>query len=118
MDNKMGLSNLKFIDEDGNEKEIASGVAEIGVDISNKEDASVDGMFLSDGEVTFDISDTLIKKYHRKKKGKRYLPYYVEEYLLFDDFKHKVFGIKGKYKKYRKVGSKKYYDNKICIKKW
>ena len=75
MDNKMGLSNLKFIDEDGNEKEIASGVAEIGVDISNKEDASVDGMFLSDGEVTFDISDTLIKKYHRKKKGKRYLPY-------------------------------------------
>ena len=118
MNNKTGLSNLKYIDEDGNVQDIASGVPEIGVDISNKEDASVDGMFLSDGEVTFDIPDILIKKYHRKKKGKRYLPYYVEEYLLFDDFKYKVFGIKGKYKKYRKVGSKKYYDNKICIKKW
>lgn len=118
MNTKNDLSTLKFIDENGNEQEIASGCIECGIDISEKESEIVEGMMLSNGELTLDISDTLVRKYHRKRKGKRYLTYYVEEYLLFDDFKHEVFGIKGKYKKYRKIGSEKYYDNKICVKKW
>ena len=81
MNSKINLSNLRFIDEIPKQlKELGSGCIIYG-------------------------EDTL-KKYHRKKKGKRYLPYYVEEYLLFDDFKYKVFGIKGKYKKYRKIGEK------------
>lgn len=107
MNTKIGLSNLKFIDADGNEKEIESGVIECGVDMGDKESESVEGIFLSDGELSINVSNQIIKKYHRKRKGKRYLVYFCEEYYLFDDFKSKVFGTKIKYKKYRKLGSRK-----------
>lgn len=106
MNTKLGLSNLKFIDEDGSEKDIASGVIECGIDITSQKDKSANGLFLVDGEVSINISNATIKKYHRKRKGKKYLVYYYEEYSLFDDFQNKVFGKKIKNKKYRKIGGK------------
>lgn len=107
MNTKIGLSNIKIIDKDGNEKELATGVVECGVDTGNKESETVNGIFLSNGELSIDISNKTIKKYHRKRKGKRYLVYFYEEYSLFDDFKSKVFGEKIVHKKYRKLGSDK-----------
>lgn len=73
-------------------EKIELGVIECGVDMGDKESESVEGIFLSDGELSIDISNQIIKKYHRKRKGKRYLVYICEEYSLFDDFKSKVLG--------------------------
>ncbi len=112
MNNKIRLSNIKFIDENGNEKELSSGIVECGVDIGNKESESANGIFLSDGELSIDISNKMVKKFHRKRKGKRYLIYSYEEYSLFDDFKSKVFGAKIKYKTYKKLGSNKNISKK------
>lgn len=104
---KFGVSNLKYLDKDGNEYDMTSvKELDIGVDASNEESKNINEIFLiNDGTLSFDITDVPLKKYHRKRKGKRYLTYYYEEYSLFDDFKNKVFGTKIKSKKYRKLGS-------------
>lgn len=104
-DGKIGLSNLKIITEDGRELEVGK-CENVSIDFAKEEsDYNLDSiMCISSGEVSFDISDNIIKKYHRKRKGNRYLIYYTEEYRLFDDFIYKVFNRKLKYKKYKKVG--------------
>lgn len=75
----------------------------MNVDTSNKESKNVNGIFLSDGESSFDLSNIMIKKFHRKRKGKRYLVYFYKEYSLYEDFIINVFGAKI-YKKNRKLG--------------
>ena len=105
MNTKLEMTNLKIIGEDGNETDIASSVVECVVDIGNGESESVSGIFLGNEKLTINISDATIKNFHRRKKRKRYLIYFYEEYSLFDDFKNKVFGEKIKHKKYRKIGS-------------
>ena len=73
----------------------------------NVNDKNVNGIFLANNEISIDISNISIKKYHRKRKGKRYLIYYYEEYSMFDDFIFKVFDRNHKkYKKYKKLGGK------------
>lgn len=105
LDNIAQTKNL-FLIEDGSPVKIGN-VSSIDMDTSIQENPHSDYMVLSDGSLTIDISDISISKYHRKRKGKRYLIYRCEEYKLFDDFKSKVFGVKMNYKKLRKLGKSK-----------
>lgn len=83
---KIGLSNLKIITKDGRELEVGK-CENIGIDFSDSEhDEFVeDFKLLSDNNgITFESNINFTKKYHRKRKGKRYIITYYEQYSAID----------------------------------
>lgn len=103
-DGKIGLSNLKIITEDGRELEVGK-CENVGIDFSNNEhDEFVeDFKLLNDNNgITFEANINFTKKYHRKRKGKRYIITYYEEYSDIDELIELVTGKKLKHIK--KVG--------------
>lgn len=103
-DGKIGLSNLKIITEDGRELEVGKW-ENVGIDFSNNEHDEFieDFKLLTDNkELTFEANINFTKKYHRKRKGKRYIITYYEEYSGIDELVELVTGKKLKHIK--KVG--------------
>lgn len=83
-----------------------SETLEIGVDYANDKDQTFPRVEMTNGEVTFDLKLVLGRKYHKTRKGKRYIYTYYEEFNFCDDFFEKVLGIKNNNKKVGKVGGK------------
>lgn len=103
---KLGKGVLCIKGEDGELKELqpVENIEYIGIDYANEEDKT--GVFLSNGEISISLEYITKKKYHRKRKGKRYIYSYYEETTLHDDFLEKVFGVKNKNRKISKIKSK------------
>lgn len=103
-DGKIGLGNFKIITEDGRELEVGKW-ENVGIDFSNNEHDEFieDFKLLTDNkELTFEANINFTKKYHRKRKGKRYIITYYEEYSGIDELVELVTGKKLKHIK--KVG--------------
>ena len=67
---------LFFVNEDGEKQEIGTtaNLDYIGIDLAEGEDEQV--TTLCNKEVTFSIKPTY-KEWHKKRKGKRYIYYYI-----------------------------------------
>lgn len=79
-DNNINLSKLVVINDDGTQSEIGCGVLDLGFECDHHIEESFSIYNNLDNEVSIPIKCVMIKKWHRKKKGKKYWPYY--EYVI------------------------------------
>lgn len=96
MMNSNNPSKLYFSDENGELKEL--GTAElIGIDVGDGEDYSViRESIISPSPASFTCKIPKIKKWYRRKKGKRYLPYYKYVETTKNDIFKRFFGVSEK----------------------
>ncbi len=95
MNNKIGIDKLFFQDVKTGKTQEIKRVRDASLYSDDSTKQTTAPLFeLTDGDLTIDLKDCYIYKWHRIRKGKRYLFYKKEKISLMRDFFKKIFGIK------------------------